>query len=138
MPKFIVTLTRDMADSESATAIVEAESEQQSKEIALDKVDRNKLVSTANNDFESETIVDRVELASEADKLSELEDSLTCGYCGEVEFDVDELDECTHQQWRCPACGNWNDRIDEGVDTSDIPEAGEEFFQKAKLVKPQG
>jgi hypothetical protein len=27
---------------------------------------------------------------------------------------------------------------DEDIDTSDIPEAGEEFFKKAKLIAPSG
>lgn len=31
--------------------------------------------------------------------------------CGETS-DLDELEERTHQQWRCPCCGWWVDRTD--------------------------
>jgi integrase len=53
--KFSVTLKRGMSDSESAVAIVEADTEEQAKDIALDQVDRDKLTWKRNNDFESET-----------------------------------------------------------------------------------
>jgi integrase len=53
--KFSVTLKRGMSDSESAVAIVEADTEEQAKDIALDQVDRDKLTWKLNNDFESET-----------------------------------------------------------------------------------
>jgi hypothetical protein len=86
-----------MTDSESAKAVVEAGTEEQAKDIALNEVDRDKLTWTRNNDFESETVASSVEPAGEYDEFSTLED----------------------------------------IDTSDIPEAGEEFFKRAKLVKPQ-
>jgi Zn finger protein HypA/HybF involved in hydrogenase expression len=40
-------------------------------------------------------------------------EDLHCGCCGE-NSDIDESEERTWQQWRCPACGSWNDRTDTG------------------------
>ena len=75
MQKFFVFLTRTMTDSESAVAIVEAENRQAAKEIALTKIDRDKLHWTRNHDFESETAVTSIQDTSEPDELSELDDA---------------------------------------------------------------
>jgi hypothetical protein len=34
---------------------------------------------------------------------------LRCGHCNEPS-DLEDVEETTHQQWRCPCCGSWNDR----------------------------
>ena len=35
-----------------------------------------------------------------------------CLSCEENCGCIDDIEERTHQQWRCPSCGSWNDRID--------------------------
>jgi DNA-directed RNA polymerase subunit RPC12/RpoP len=41
-------------------------------------------------------------------------EDLHCAYCSEdfpEDKDIGDI-ETTHQQWRCPCCGSWNDRTD--------------------------
>lgn len=37
----------------------------------------------------------------------------SCSAC-EESWDVHDLEETTWQQWRCPCCGSWNDRLAKG------------------------
>ena len=71
--KYIVVLTRHISESEFAEAVVEAETEQQARDIALDSVDRDRLAWSRNQDFDSDTEVTSVSPASEDDALSELD-----------------------------------------------------------------
>jgi hypothetical protein len=73
MAKFAVGLKRDMADSESAVAIVEAETEEGAMDIALNQVDRERLTWRRNNDFESETVVESIMAAEDGDETSGLD-----------------------------------------------------------------
>ena len=72
--KFIVVLTRYLHDSETAEAIVEAETEELAKTIALDNVDRDRLSWHKNNDFDSETEVTSVSAALPDAELSALDE----------------------------------------------------------------
>jgi hypothetical protein len=72
MPRFKVLLVRDMQNSEEATAVVEAASEEQAKRIALQDVDWNTLQWKSRHDFASETTVEKVEAALDDEDLSEL------------------------------------------------------------------
>ena len=38
--------------------------------------------------------------------------ALFCLSCEENFDRIDDIEERTYQQWRCPSCGSWNDRID--------------------------
>jgi DNA-directed RNA polymerase subunit RPC12/RpoP len=42
-------------------------------------------------------------------------EDLHCAHCGEDFPELEEIEESTWQQWRCPACGSWNNRTDAPV-----------------------
>lgn len=73
MPKFIVVLSRECIETQEAEAVVEADSEESAKAIALDKADRDRL-HWRNVDFDSGTEAVSVSPRLDDMELSELED----------------------------------------------------------------
>ena len=70
--KYLVVVTRDLSYSESAEAIVEAETEEAAKILALNEVDPDFLSWSRNHDLESEGTVGSVSSAPEEAEYSRL------------------------------------------------------------------
>lgn len=49
-------------------------------------------------------------IEQEREALARGEEQAVCGFCGEFIEVADSAVESTWQQWRCPCCGNWNDK----------------------------